>query len=277
MDIARCLDDGRTYNAYEFAALPANELGKKRRRLICDECKGPAFFRRASRSGQAACFGARPHAPGCEAAAAEARTIVTHLEDDEPRLNPGSHIVVDFRFGGQPTNGIDGDDNGGGGEGAGGARFTGTGGARTAVSHRRPSGLLRMLVESEDFRASTQTIEVPGHIQGIVSDIFVPFEVAACDEFVEQYRGYWGFVTDGARGGDSQEVLWLNSGGRQDLSVLVPADLVDRLYERYGIQDVEDFAGVYLLVFGHLRKSARSKYYVAVDDVDACVLYSPAD
>ncbi|WP_141715362.1 hypothetical protein [Burkholderia ubonensis] len=276
MDIARCLEDNRTYNAFEFSALPPAELGRKRRMLICDECEGPGFFRKASRSGQAACFGARPHAPNCGAAAAEAREVVTRQEDDEPRLNPGAHIVVDLHYGGAPVNGVQGVDADNA-NGSGGSRYVGAGGGRAAVSHRRPSGLLRMLVESDAFRSSEQTIEIPGHIQGIVREIFVPFEEAAADELVGQYRGYWGYITDGARGGEARDALWLNSGGRQDVSVLVQAEFVDELYERFNLEDVEDFAGVYFLVFGYLKKSAREKYYVVVENIDACVLYSPAD
>ncbi|MBR8043451.1 hypothetical protein KDW40_26155 [Burkholderia cenocepacia] len=273
MDIARCIEDNRTYNAFEFSALSPAELGRKRRMLICDECEGPGFFRKASRSGQAACFGARPHAPDCSAAAAEGREVVTQQEDDEPRLNPGAHIVVDLHYGGTPVNGIQGDDADNS-KGAGGSRYVGGGGKRAAVSHRRPSGLLRMLVESEGFRSSEQTIEIPGHIQGIVREIFIPLGAAAVDELIGQYRGYWGYIADGARGG---EALWLNSGGRQDVSILVHAEKIDELYKRFNIEDVEDFAGVYFLVFGHLRKSARNKYYIGIDDIDACVVYSPAD
>ncbi|WP_155646861.1 hypothetical protein [Burkholderia territorii] len=276
MDIARCVEDNRTYNAFEFSALSPAELGRKRRMLICDECEGPGFFRKASRSGQAACFGARPHAPNCSAAAAEAREVVTQQEDDEPRLNPGAHIVVDLHYGGAPVNGIRGGDDANP-NGASGSRYVGAGGRRAAVSHRRPSGLLRMLVESDAFRSSEQTIEIPGHIQGIVREIFVPFEAAAAEELIGQYRGYWGYVTDGARGGEAKEALWLNSGGRQDVSILIQAEIVGELYERFGIDDVEDFAGVYFLVFGYMKRSVRDKYYISVDDLDACVIYSPVN
>jgi hypothetical protein len=59
MDIAKCNADGQTYNASNFSLLPQNDLLIKRRKLICIGCENIAFFRIKSRSGQAACFGAR--------------------------------------------------------------------------------------------------------------------------------------------------------------------------------------------------------------------------
>lgn len=54
MDVARC-----TRNDMIFCSLAFNKLEKKY--LICLEWGGPAFFRKASRSGEATSLGVRPH------------------------------------------------------------------------------------------------------------------------------------------------------------------------------------------------------------------------
>ena len=66
---AKCTIDNFTYTAVEFAQLQPNELEHKRRFLQCPACGGPAFFRHAAMIGRGPCFGARPHADGCELAA----------------------------------------------------------------------------------------------------------------------------------------------------------------------------------------------------------------
>ncbi|SOT45110.1 hypothetical protein [Burkholderia cenocepacia] len=276
MDTARCNADGRVYTAPEFEALPANEIVDKRRSLVCVECNGPGFFRRKSRSGQAACFGARPHAPSCTTPDTESRTLKGTPEDHEPFVNLGDHVEVDLSFGSRQVHVVpprDGDERPTPEDARRGRRFTGTTG-RTAVSRRRPSSLLRMLVESENFRNSGTTIAIPNHIQGTPREVFVEFSEIEQDALVGQYRGYWGFVAEGKM--DANDALWLNSGGTGDVSVLVPPDLVGVLFERYGATDAEDFTGAYVLVFGYLRLSKRNKQFVRVEDVDTCVLYEPS-
>ena len=80
-----------------------------------------------------------------------------------------------------------------------------------------------------------------------------------------QYRGYWGMVVS-ARFGQTG-ALWLNSGGRDDMSVCVPEQFVNELYERFRITDEEELAGTYALVLGTLRTSQGGKKYVQVEDL----------
>ena len=101
MDIARCLIDGEIYQAHVFSQLPLGEREAKRQELICpnDDCKGPAFFRREARTGQAACFGAR-HVDGCNMAAAEPVRLQGAEGDEEDYLfNPGDRLEIDLGYG----------------------------------------------------------------------------------------------------------------------------------------------------------------------------------
>lgn len=268
MDAARCTLDDVIYQAVRFAALPPIELARKRRFLACPECRGPAFFRKASRSGQAACFGARPHKEGCTLAASEYEQNDIGPGDDQDVLeNPGQRIILDFNFGAADDRHNDPDapvDPGGRG-----GRFVGGGVRPDAAMHRRLSTVLRNLMMSGQFRTSRQIIEIAGVGEFTVADFFVPFgAVAAAHD--HQYRGYWGMVVS-ARFGQT-DALWLNSGGREDMSICVPEQFVNELYERFRITDEEELSGTYALVLGTLRTSQGGKKYVQVEDLGLITL-----
>lgn len=88
--------DETGYDAATFERLEVGELGAKRRSLICPECHAPAYFRKSSRNGVGACFGANPHAPTCQLAG----TGTTEHPGEKreirgERFNPGDRIVLD--------------------------------------------------------------------------------------------------------------------------------------------------------------------------------------
>ncbi|WP_124528976.1 hypothetical protein [Pseudomonas sp. KBW05] len=261
MDVARCIADGNTYTAHNFEQLGDSRIEGFRRLLVCVQCGAPAFFRKESRSGQAACFGARPHIPGCEFAAAEGRRRGNPGNDQEEQINLGERIEIDFGYGAQeivhptPDNPIDPNGRGG--------RFVPGSGRRSPVMHRRLSTLLRNLMVSEQFRNSDQIIGLPEG-QFRVRDFFVRFNEANRDH-VGEYRGYWGMLSDARYGQENS--LWLNSGGRENLSVVADTAIVDGLHERFDVDDLEEFAGSYILVFGTLRVSGNGKGYVACNDL----------
>jgi hypothetical protein len=264
MDVARCTLDNVTYKQVRFATLPPGELSRKRRFLVCPECGGPSFFRKASCSGQAACFGARPHNESCSLATSEYERNDLGLGDDQDILsNPSQHIVIDFDFGAQQTERHN-DPNAVANVGGRGGRFVGDGARRNAAMHRRLSSILRNLSTSAQFRASRQIVEIEGIGEFPVADFFVHFQaVASMQE--GRYRGYWGMIAY-ARSGQGGE-LWLNSRGLDDMSICVPEEFVDEFYRRFRISDEEDLAGADALIFGTLRNSQNGKQYIQVEDL----------
>lgn len=255
---ARCTEDGVIYAAVDFARLPTEELARKRRFLQCSECGGPAFFRKASRGGRAACFGARPHAPNCELAAPEYDPNADGRgEDQDQLLNPGNRIVVDLNYGAahQPVvreeEGLPRNRERRG-------RYGGERGRPQARMQRRLSTLLRNLIEIPEFRQSDQILEIEGYPEITVRDFFVPLLEVTTDH-EGQFLGYWGMLSDARRAYDG--TLWLNSGGRDAISFCLDEHLVTPLFERYGIEDEEGLAGAYILVLGTPSVSQRSKVY----------------
>lgn len=269
MDVAKCTLDDVVFNAHDFSLLPSAELGRKRRFLVCSECKGPAFFRKASRSGQAACFGARPHADGCSLAAPEHEQHDDEFGEDQDALNnPGQLIHVDFNFGGAGQN-IAGTDANPRDNSARRGRFTGDGPRQEAMMHRRLSTLLRNLITSEQFRSSDQILEISGRGNFVVRNFFKEFSDIQAGN-IGIYGGYWGFVTYAKT--DNNGTLWFNSGGIEDVSTLLDEQYVDDIFKRYHIDDEEAFAGAYILVFGTLQLSARGKKFIKIEDPGFFVL-----
>lgn len=65
MHSAICELEGRVHSASDFEKLPAADLARKRSRLLCCGCGQPAYYRKRSRDGHAACFGSDRHRPDC--------------------------------------------------------------------------------------------------------------------------------------------------------------------------------------------------------------------
>lgn len=263
MDTATCTEDNYSYTAVEFSQLSARELERKRRLLVCDDCGFVAFFRKPSRSGQGACFGARPHREGCAAAAADTEIRLPGGGDDQDEVfNPGDRIVVELAFGGQEQHPhIDGDPRGP--RRPRGGRFVGEGGPRYGQLHRRLSTLLRLLVTAPNFRFSDQIIAVDGQAELPARDFFVQLDAVTL-QYSGQFRGYWGQLSDARYGSDGS--LWLNSGGRGDMSFCLPADHVEAVMERFRLDDEEELAGSYILGLGTLYISQNGKMFCVIED-----------
>lgn len=263
MDTAICTEDGYTYTAVEFSRLDPGQLERKRRHLLCEECEFAAFFRKVSRSGRGACFGARPHGPNCSQAAVDNDVRIPGAGDDQDEaFNAGDRIVVELAFGGQDGEvHLDGDERGP--RRPRGGRYVGDGGPRAAQMHRRLSTLLRLLVTAPNFRFSDQIIAVANKPELPARDFFVHLSDVTA-QHAGQFRGYWGQLTDAGEGSDG--VLWLNSGGRSEASFLLPQEYRQQVMQRFRLDEEEDFAGMYILVLGTLRVSRYGKKICDVED-----------
>lgn len=268
MDVALCTINNTVYDIAGFEALSPNCVAVMRRNLLCPRCMGPGFYRKAARSGQASCFGARPHAEFCDMGGPQNASYRGDTLEQDDVVNRGERIEVDFAFGAPSHHHVA---EGGAGLAYAASRHSGGQVAqRTQIRQRRLSTLLKNLILSEDFRCSEQLISVESGLFK-VRDFFVPFARAEFDE-LERMRGYWGLISDAAQSGDQPPSLWLNTGGRQDLSVVVDSALTDDFTQRFPIHELEDLAGAYVLVFGCVRVSKNGKKYIAVHDISRITL-----
>jgi hypothetical protein len=260
MNHARCTNDGVIYSALEFSRQSSSDLESKRRFLQCPACGGPAFFRHASPIGRAACFGARPHAQCCELAAQD------DAGDEELNHIPNSRIIVDFQYGALVQQ----------------AQFYSLGHGpiqkyagynndppHVHIYHRRLGSLLRNLIESPEFWISSQSVTIEGRGEFTAKDLFIPFQHAR-SEYSGHYRGYFGVISDAKLALDKS--LWFNSGGNDNISFCLDFQFVDTIIQRYGINNLEDIAGAYILVFGTPRVSQNGKLFCVIEDISLMAL-----
>lgn len=262
MDIALCILDNHTYTSAQFSQLPLADISEKRRNLVCPECRGPAFFRKPTRNGRAACFGARPHQPNCSLSVLdETRAVHGQGEITDVIYNPGERIVVDLVFGAQQHVHAEPNLN----PILGGARagmHIGNNAATNARMHRRLSSLLRTLIESPAFRDSHQVLEVLGNeIQA--RDFFVPL-LEIQPHHLNLIRGFWGMLSDAVT--EQNGTTWLNSGGKSNISFVIDDNSFSQVCERFNINEEEDFSGAYILVIGEAKLSQNGKVYCSIKD-----------
>jgi hypothetical protein len=265
MEFARCTQNDLIYNAEQFSGLPTQDLSEKRRYLVCPECSGHAFFRKETRNDREACFGARPHAEGCHLKAADAAANSNGQADAYgPLMQPAQRLVVDFGYG-APAQGnqqvqASAIDN---------CRApdepaTSSGCRTNHVQHVRLRPLLRMLTSPTPCQTLPHLVDVAGFGKFAVADFFVSFKAAAP---MHDYKlhGFFGQVAYAQF--DQANTLWLNAGGRSNLSICIPHQHVAELYSRFGISDQEAFAGASVLVLGTLQISPPGKRYVVLEDL----------
>ena len=268
MNNALCTADGLIYTALEFARLPADRLERLRRLLRCPECHGPGYFHNSSYDGRLpSFFGAWPHASGCSLAAArECETSRYSAPDimDKTLYMPDGKIVVDFEYGAFVPPEFD--ENNEPELNPDGAVCNHRSGNRPQASfHRRLSTLLRLLVNSSEFRASSKPVEVHGYSEITVADFFVPL-LDVTDRYLGCYRGYWGLLSDVMQK-DGDTTVWFNSGGKDNVSFCMDSKFLSDFFKRYPVRDSEEFAGAYILVFGTLKYCPQKKFYCVIEDL----------
>ncbi len=277
MDLARCTQDNILYNALEFSKL--SDLAIKRRHLMCEECKYPAYFKKASKSGQAACFGARPHKEGCSVATEDSDTIIGILTETEKELiNNGNEIKVDFNFETEPTTHIIDSEDEGNSTGKVGRSHSSANGIGKAVSSRKLSSLLNILINDISFSKSNRKIDIGQKYSYKASTLFKKND-ELLDLDIEKFRGLYGQIVDvklaiKEEGTENEETsLWLNFGGFDKCSILVPESLVEDFFNRFSEyeNDIDELSGKYVLCFGTIRKSKNDKFYIKLDDISQVV------
>lgn len=263
MDVAYCTLDKKTYYAVAFKALPPRELEEKRRALVCTACLAKAFFRKQADSGQEACFGAKPHNPGCGLMSQDTEKAPIVPGEEDRIENAGAVIKLDLKYGATEINYPAAPGDGAGGK-AGRGRHTGGGVRPPAKTSRRLKTILVNLIESEDFRNSEQIIELEGQLPLKAKHFFVNFNDIT-EKHEGKLRGYWGMLTDAKL---ASGTVWLNTGGRRQPSIPLNKEVYDEAVERFNIKDLEDLAGAMVLVIGTYGISAYDKRYIRVSGIE---------
>ncbi len=262
MDSARCFEDGQIYLAHVFSRLPLADLERMRNHLVCMECGGRAFYRKRSRSGQAACFGAR-HVGDCPYSDTFQQS--TRVDEDESQIirdNTGDRIQIDFQFGSKDRKSIAFHDDLKNALRRGGHHNRGP--VEPSAMHRRLGSLLLTLIVNEQFTRSDQVV-CNGDSEMLVRDFFVHFSDVGAGH-VQRRRGYWGLVASASISAKTG-ALWLNGANQSHVSILIPQEMIPDFNNRFRITQIEDLAGVHILVIGSLRTKKDGKFFVRCEDL----------
>jgi hypothetical protein len=262
MDTAFQTLQNRNYFALELSQLPNEEIQKLRYDFICDECKMPAYFRKAATSGQGPCFGAR-HKEGCGRAVqleqdpwGEAGDdVVQRMEADETK------IILNLGNGGGGV--ADGDGAGAQGAPQRGRHFGGGGDPHRTQMQRNPEKLLRLLVQAPTFRTSQLLIAGPrGEMP--VSQFFVEMSVADRRKHAGEFHGFWGKprfsnVWNGIR--------LFNGAVAPSLGFEIGLALEEQVVKKFGLREITDLRTRYVLFLGSPRITTNDSFMMEVRDV----------
>lgn len=271
MDFAICTLDNKKYKISDFEKLEPSELAQKRRFLEC-KCGGPAFFRKASKSGQGACFGARPHKKDCDLSSPENENISGSLTVEEKEfINSGKEIVLDLQYGAIKNKHIvESDDEDESSKNRGTSHSSIKGKANSKLQ-RRLSTILRTLINEKDFfKDSKQKIHFLSKYPYYAGNFFIHSDYITND-YIDRinprsYRAIWSMISDVRFGLDNKN-LWINTGGNDSISILIDEDTKDDFIRRFKIKDLEDLSGKYVLSISRLKKSKNDKIFSIVEDI----------
>jgi len=271
MDIAKCTLDNKLYKINDFEKLELSEIAQKRRFLEC-KCGGPAFFRKASKSGQGACFGARPHKEGCDFSSPENENIGGTLTSEEKAfVNSGKEIILDLQYGAvKNKHVIDTDDEIESAKNKGMIHSHINGEAESKLQ-RRLSTLLRTLISEKDFfKNSKRKIHFIGKYPFNAGNFFIHSDYINND-YIDKinkrtYRAVWSMISDAKYSKDSKSI-WINTGGNDTISILIDEEMHDIFLDRFKIKELEDLSGKYVLSICKLNKSKNDKIFSKVEDI----------
>ena len=135
-------------------------------------------------------------------------------------------------------------------------------------THRRPSSLLRQLIELPAFGISDQAIEIFGNRTTSARDLFVPLS-AVTASLEGQFRGFRGSLLNAKQ---EDQTIWFNSGGWYAVNFCLDSQFLSAFNLRYAIGNWDALTGAYILVFGTLRVSQQGKFFCVIEDLDRMAL-----
>lgn len=271
MDIAFCTADNQSYDISSFSKLEPKLLGKLRRSLLCKKCDGKGYYRKKSRDGKPACFGAY-HEDNCK----------YKTKNSNPKLEPEiveevnsiitNNDTIDVNFQTYTASQVDDTGN----------TTSTTSRPSSSISSQQHTkqpqkirnaskglrSLLRMLMHTDSFASSDIAIDIGWKFPYKAKNLFVNFDDIN-EELVDKKKGFWGIISN-----SDESINWLNTANEQDVSIPVES-VKDYLVDVFKISDAEDLAGAAVLIFGWLRvsKSDSKKWYIKIHNDDPSQIF----
>ena len=260
MDTALCTIDNTRYDIATFSKLDEQKLSNLRRALVCQECHAQGYYRKASRDGKHACFGAY-HKDDCQYKTQGSKSGINPEVAEEIRTITVNNQIIDVKFDlyepeetRSPNRSV--------------SEVT-TASNRTPKQHTRAStqtkhaqrglkSLLKLLMHTDTFASSDIEINTGAKHPFKAKNLFIHFNDIS-DEYLEKWRGYWGVISHA-----NSDISWLNVANERDVSIVVDK-LKGSILKRHKTQSAEELADAAVLVFGRLKISANGKWYIKID------------
>jgi len=277
MNTAFCTIDDKEWNAQSFFALPNDEIALKRRNLLCTECKGNAWFRRASYGNDAPHFCAH-HQENCSLGT----SYEAVGEGDESKGLPVSDtengIILDLglteSYNINVKNAINTFETAPQGQ-----KFTGEksakGGGLKYPAHSTLKNLLYKLVKSKGSCYANEKVSFKGQYFDDLpthgADLFVEFvNVAPWMDGLR--RIFWGFISDVGQTRDGK--IWLNAGNiKSGLSVCINSEISSDFKEHFKIKNsIDELDGCHALIIGTCTYASTGKPMLRCGDLSYVVL-----
>lgn len=261
MYTALCTIDNNRYDIASFSRLDEQKLTHLRRALVFQECNGKGYYRKKSRDGKSACFGAY-HKDNCKLKTqSSALHIIPEMVEEVNTITTNNQII-DIKFDAYEQN-INSSDNISNSDinqtSRGRSKQHTVNPAQERHIQRGLKSLLRMLMHTDSFASSDIKINTGAQHPFKAKNLFVHFDLIS-EEYLHKWRGYWGIVSHA-----DSNLSWLNVANEKDVSIPI-ANLNDHIRKMRKIESAEDLAGAAVLLFGRLNISDKGKWYIKIDD-----------
>lgn len=277
MNKAFCTIDEQEWGADAFYALPSTELQLKKRSLLCTECKGDAWFRRASYGNDAPHFCAH-HQQNCSLGTSYEAVGQGNENKGLPASDADSGIVLDLgltqSYNVDVQMALDTSEKTPQGQ-----KLTGEksadGGSLKYPAHFTLKNLLYKLVQSKGRCYADQKVSFKDQffndLPGRGAELFVEF-INVAPWMDGARRIFWGFISDVGQTKDGK--IWLNAGNiKSGLSVCINSEISGEFKEQFKVKtSLEELDGCHALIIGTCTYATTGKPMLRCGDLSYIVL-----
>jgi hypothetical protein len=282
VDLAFCVEDGELWDAGKLSAeakkQPTDWLEKRRPTFICGGCEQKArFIDSTKRNPHFGVVRGYEHDDACDFLrnpAGRNNGPGAPLPDRAPA--EGNKEVRYAKPG--PLNAPAAGGNGGntGGRGNGGSQAAAIGPLHETT---KLGTLLKNLRNRHDYPPQNLWLDVPVRGPAVrATDYFHRLSDVTRETVTDGVtRAFWGQISSAQEnsGTKGKETLWINCDGRGDIvTIRVPFDVKDELYESMGITKPHELNSAHVIVEGVLSQGAR-KHSVTLTEVEKIAFLPP--
>jgi len=259
MDIvALKMDRGKVYSIQQFVMMSETERESFKKKIVCDECGGDAYYRKATKDGKIACFAASHNLP-CDAASGnkssnddgdDATNEVETSQDFEIIWNYINKQVASTEEG-ETESDLDVKKNR--------KKYI----LKPAIEKKSKIGLASILkyAEYDILEKQTYDVDVPGVGLKQLKDIVVKLEDVN-NKYLNKNLFLWGSVY-------SFNTTWLNTSYPNNIVIRVDESIQEkfwRLYKEKFLKLLHDKKCL-IIVFGKVGKSKKGKFFISLKEM----------